>query len=302
MRNFKKHRFPVFAILFFSVIGCNLFNSEGVGIGSDKAGNGQKTEQETASEENADGAGHSEEVAPEEIVADKESTPARSSGSNTTVVKFKKGSTSGSYKNSVVRAESHTYVLGAAKGQKMAVKLNALEDNAVFYIKTPSGGFLDGATKNEPTDNFSGPLPANGKYRIVVSPTRGNATYNINFNVSGTSAAPKDKDNSSTVESVGGLTTTVRFKKGATSATYKNAVIRAQQNRYILGASGGQLMSVSISSLENNAVFDVQSPGGKVLAREKRRWSGRLPADGKYRIIVSGTRGNATYTVRFGVR
>ena len=104
------------------------------------------------------------------------------------------------------------------------------------------------------------------------------------------------------MESVGGLTTVVKFKKGATSASYKNAVVRGQRNKYILGAKGGQLMSVSISSLENNAVFDIQAPDGRILVNEKRSWSGQLPADGKYRIIVGGTRGNATYTVRFAVR
>ena len=61
-------------------------------------------------------------------------------------------------------------------------------------------------------------------------------------------------------------------------------------------------MSVNISSTENNAVFDIKAPNGRVLANEVRDWSGQLPADGKYRIVVGGTRGNATYKIRFAVR
>ena len=300
MHIFKESSFLVISILLFVSIGCNLGSTEQSDPSSDKTGAGQNVEQETASTETEDSE-HANDVTPDINFEDDSDTPSKTVGSRSTVVKFKKGSTSRSYKNSVVRAQTHTYVLGASKGQNMSVKVSALEDNAVFYIKTPGGGYLGGASKSEPTDSFSRPLPVNGKYQIVVSATRGNATYNISFDVKGDTAAPAD-DNSATIESVGGLTTVVKFKKGATSAVYKNAVIRGQRNKYILGASGGQLMSVSISSVENNAVFDVQAPGGKILTSEKRSWSGQLPANGKYRIIVGGTRGNATYTVRFAVR
>lgn|GEM_PF-982039 len=228
-------------------------------------------------------------------------TPNSSSGKKVTVVKFRKGGTARTYNHAVIRAESHTYILGAAKGQRFSVNIKSLEDNAGFYIKKPGGGFLGKMTESESGTNYSGTLPVSGKYRIIVAPTRGNATYRISFSVKGKTGT-KPSSNSTTVESVGGLTTVVKFRKGSTSAIYKNAVIRAQRNKYILGAGKGQYMNVSISSLENNAVFDVRAPNGIILARETTRWSGRLSLTGKYRIIVGGTRGNATYTVRFSVR
>ena len=104
----------------------------------------------------------------------------------------------------------------------------------------------------------------------------------------------------------GGVTRTVKFRKGATSASYKNAVIRGERDTYVLGAKGGQLMSVSITSLENNAVFQIRGPGGYLRGAgpgtDRRSWSGQLPANGKYRVIVGPTRGNATYTVTFAIR
>jgi hypothetical protein len=63
-------------------------------------------------------------------------------------------------------------------------------------------------------------------------------------------------------------------------------------------------MSVSISSLEDNAVFQIYEPGGNQAlpgAGERddaREWSGELPASGDYTIVVGGTRGNATYELR----
>lgn len=219
-------------------------------------------------------------------------------GNKTVQVKFAKGATSRSFSDSVVRATAHTYVLGAASGQTMSVGISSNENNAVFRIIAPGGKTLAG-TEEEGITRFNRTLPASGEYKIIVTPTRGNATYKIDFAVSArqTEAEPEEPD-----EKVGGLTTVVRFPKGGTSASFENAVVRGERNTYILGAGGGQVMSVSIGSVENNAVFDILAPNGGTLAREKTSWSGRLPADGRYRIIVGGTRGNASYKINFAVR
>jgi len=242
-----------------------------------------------------------EDEATEESSDDKETDDsAGPNRSRTTIVKFAKRKTSRSYNDAVIRAESHTYILGASKGQNMLVKVSSLENNAVFRVRTPSGRFLGKATDEEGTTQYNGILPASGNYRITVTPTRGNATYKITFTVS--AKRVRSSNNSTTVESVGGLTTVVKFRKGATSATYRNAVLRAQRNTYILGAGGGQIMNIRISSLESNAVFTVRTPNGRTLASGTKAWGGRLPANGRYRILVSPTRGNATYTITFAVR
>jgi hypothetical protein len=60
---------------------------------------------------------------------------------------------------------------------------------------------------------------------------------------------------------------------------------------------------VHITSLENNAVFDVDAPGGRrTLAQETTDWTGELPRSGDYVISVGGTRGNATYTLEVTIR
>jgi hypothetical protein len=94
----------------------------------------------------------------------------------------------------------------------------------------------------------------------------------------------------------------IRFARGASSAFVEDAVVRGTRDIYLLGAKAGQKMTVSITSVENNAVFDIISPQQKILKQEATSWSTQLPATGNYRIVVGGTRGNATYKLRVEIK
>jgi hypothetical protein len=97
----------------------------------------------------------------------------------------------------------------------------------------------------------------------------------------------------------------VRFARGRTTTVIKDAVIRATRDRYILGARRGQTLTVHITSLEDNAVFDIHRLGSNRTldgAEETTDWSGELPRNGDYVIVVSPTRGNATYTLEVTIR
>jgi hypothetical protein len=104
-----------------------------------------------------------------------------------------------------------------------------------------------------------------------------------------------------------GVKKKVRFAKGASSATYRGAVIRGDRDRYYVSASQGQTMTVKITSLEKNAVFQIYFAGeqealeGAGEEDDATNWSGELPADNEYVIVVGGTRGNATYTLTISV-
>jgi hypothetical protein len=94
----------------------------------------------------------------------------------------------------------------------------------------------------------------------------------------------------------------VKFATGANSTTIKQSVIRGERDTYLLGAKQGQQMNLKITSVENNAVFDVIAPGGKTIKQEATTWSGKLPANGDYQIVVGGTRGNATYELTVTIK
>ena len=105
-----------------------------------------------------------------------------------------------------------------------------------------------------------------------------------------------------------GVKQKVRFAKGSSSTTISGAVVRGDRDRYYLGASKGQTMSVKITSLEDNAVFQVFLPGeqealpGAGEEDDATNWSGELPDYAEYGIVVGGTRGNATYKLTVSIK
>jgi hypothetical protein len=105
-----------------------------------------------------------------------------------------------------------------------------------------------------------------------------------------------------------GVKKRIKFSRGHSSAIIRGAVIRGERDQYFLRARAGQQMNVRITSLEGNAVFQIYQPNRKVTLRgagemdDAQQWSGKLPASGDYLIIVGGTRGNATYTLKVWVR
>ncbi len=94
----------------------------------------------------------------------------------------------------------------------------------------------------------------------------------------------------------------VQFEPGETFAVVESAVVRGTTNQYVLDATQGQMMTVTITSPEQNAVFTLYGPHGQALAgaaegQDAIRWSGALPSTGDYIVSVGSTRGNAMYTL-----
>ncbi len=107
----------------------------------------------------------------------------------------------------------------------------------------------------------------------------------------------------------------IKFKRGHSSSTIEGAIVRGTTNQHFLKAGAGQWMEVKISSLENNAVFDLaiyKNRRGKyvTLKNEAKSWYGELPYPGWSRnrktnvvkLIVGSTRGNADYTMRITIK
>jgi hypothetical protein len=99
-----------------------------------------------------------------------------------------------------------------------------------------------------------------------------------------------------------GLKKRIKFPKGFSGVTLKGGVIRGDRDVYLLKAGKGQTMKVTITSTENNAVFQIYAPNAKALkgadeTDDATKWKGRLPLAGDYQIVVGGTRGNASYSI-----
>lgn len=98
-------------------------------------------------------------------------------------IKFAKGKSSATVKDSVLRDEIHYYLVKIGKGQKMTVKITSIEKNASFRILKPSGEYVQGAGEMDDPKNWSGDVTESGDYKIEVGADRGNATYRLTVSV-----------------------------------------------------------------------------------------------------------------------
>lgn len=97
------------------------------------------------------------------------------------------------------------------------------------------------------------------------------------------------------------------FPHGKSSTIVKGSIIRGDRDVYLIRVRAGQVLSVSITALEKNAVFSIYEPKtedaipGTEEENDPTEWSGTLSKSGEYRIVVGGTRGNASYQLQVKV-
>ena len=108
----------------------------------------------------------------------------------------------------------------------------------------------------------------------------------------------------------------VFFPRGANSGTVGGHVLRGDRALFSVKAAAGQTMTVTITTPDDNAVFQIYEPDtaigrdadgllefkGKPLhgasdGEDATRWTGRLPRAGTYLIVIGSTRGNARYSI-----
>jgi len=105
-----------------------------------------------------------------------------------------------------------------------------------------------------------------------------------------------------------GVRKRIKFPRGRTSTVINNAVLRDEIDQYILNARAGQKMKVDITSVEDNASFQITRPDktqllpGAGFDDDVKHWNGELPESGDYTIEVAPTRGNATYRLKVEIR
>jgi hypothetical protein len=107
----------------------------------------------------------------------------------------------------------------------------------------------------------------------------------------------------------------VKFQKGKAATTIEDGLARGEENEYTVKAKAGQTMTVSITSVEKNAVFELLelAEGGERTpffdnngkeVREATKWKGKLPGNGAqtYLIVVGATRGGADYKLKVEIK
>jgi hypothetical protein len=115
--------------------------------------------------------------------------------------------------------------------------------------------------------------------------------------------------------------TSVQFAHGAATAEVEGGLPRGARDCYVLEARKGQTLAITQPDpADDNIVFQLyQAPwtirrtqagwgfGGVPLpgteeTRDTRAWTGKLPANGRYLLVIGTSRGSGTYRLRIEVR
>ncbi len=145
--------------------------------------------------------------------------------SQATRIQFAQGATSATITSHLAAGDMDSYVLRASKDQMMIVSVGAPKGDAVLEIYGLSDGrWLVRSTARQ--TSWQGVLPATQDYGINVVSVGGNTPYTLQVTI------PRR----------------VQFAPGAISASVAGAVAAWETNSYLLRASAGQTMTVTIKT------------------------------------------------------
>jgi hypothetical protein len=202
-------------------------------------------------------------------------------------IEFAPGATSATIQDRIQGRFVNQYILGALAGQTMSVNISSPNNDVLLTIYSADGAnilkrYVDGRA------DWTGTLPETTDYIIEAVSVGDTTDFTLSVVIEPLSSLPEP--------------VRIQFAPGSTSATVNGAVVLGERDRYVLSAMRDQLMTVQISSLENNAAFTIVGPYGGVLpgteeGADATRWDGILGATGDYTISVGSIRGNATYSL-----
>ncbi len=161
-----------------------------------------------------------------------------------------------------------------------------------FALAAAAAVLLSGCSSNDQQTGATTTAPVEATVTGDDSTTTENT---IGSRQDGESTGDTTDDSTTTTPADPSPPRVVAFERGASAAVVSDSVERGARHTYTIEAGEGQTMELLITSLEDNAVFDLLDPDGDVLEREQKNTTTVLPEDGIYEVVVGGTRGNATY-------
>jgi len=180
-------------------------------------------------------------------------------------------------------AQNCTIYLYRATGQGYESILESASGLGIELLRTSSNGFTDlqinahdsAATESRTVYKFDGKQYREAQTRIVQLETG--------------ESKPASRR--------------VQFRRGSSSATVSGKVSIALPDTYLVGARAGQTMTVQLTSPAKSVTFLVMSPvSTSLIADNARTWTGTLPENGDYHIIVDGDERGGTYTMTITIK
>jgi hypothetical protein len=205
-------------------------------------------------------------------------------------VRFAAGESQSTLGRTLPSDEADLYQLEVADGQVISITMRSPKDNALAAVMAPDKSVVPGRF----IEQVVAPTQA-GTYLICVTVPLENVEYKLTVSVIDDNT-PTKVDARWCGDSVNDRGA-IRFAANAFSGQAADAVIRGERDLYTVDANEGQALDVLLTSLEDNAVFTLQSPGGEIIIDEVSDFRIPLPESGTYNFCVGSVRGNASYTL-----
>ena len=95
----------------------------------------------------------------------------------------------------------------------------------------------------------------------------------------------------------------VQFKRGMSSATVQGKASLAMPDILLIGARAGQVMTLQLMAPRKSVTFSLMSPDTSALFVDNTRtWTGPLPQNGDYTIIIDGDDKGGTYSLTVSIK
>jgi hypothetical protein len=194
-------------------------------------------------------------------------------------ITFAPGATSATVQGQLPASGRHSYVLKVLAGQFMQVSMTAPAGTIRMPVYGVDGSVLSSGNAEVP--GFQGLVPITEDYLIDVF---SNAAVQYTLTVI--------------------IPERITFQSGATSITLQGSIAGGTTHYYILGASAGQAMSVTVTSPANNVIPAVYGVDGSVLKLGTdglTTWQGTLPTTQDYWVDLVSMGQTATYTLSVSI-
>jgi len=195
-----------------------------------------------------------------------------------TRIRFEPGATAATVTGSVEQNGVERYVLRASAGQTMETTVTSPRHDLLLDIWGADGAVLKRQAAGG--DHWRGVLPSTQDYFINLVSTGAETNYELTVIVRAR----------------------IQFEPGATSTTVEGGVEPNGARHYVLRASAGQIMEVSLvppeAASRGDILLAIKGADGTVLKREsdsKAIWSGELPATQDYFVDVASAGEGMSY-------
>jgi len=169
-------------------------------------------------------------------------------------------------------------VLGAAQGQTLSINVEA--NPATIFLSVYGADGTEYLRGIQYQTAFIMQLPRTQDYVVQLINTNSAATaYTLQVQIP----------------------SRVQFARGAISARVPGYVLYGNVNEYVLGARGGQTMTVSVNAVSGTVGLSIVGADGSPIKRYQNgpvdSWSGVLPATQDYYLEIFGLGNSTSYTL-----